>query len=44
MDNLDADFRQIKEDGFDSIILVIPWREFQPDMSPIRYNQYALIS
>lgn len=41
MDNLDADFRQIKEDGFDSIILVIPWREFQPSMSPIRYNQYA---
>ncbi len=41
MDNLDSDFRQIKEDGFDSIILVIPWREFQPGMSPINYNQYA---
>ena len=32
---------QIKADGFNSIILVIPWREFQPSTSPISNNPYA---
>ena len=41
MDYLDADMEQIKNDGFNSIILVIPWREFQPTVSPITYNEYA---
>ena len=41
MDFLEEDLKQIQADGFDSIILVIPWREFQPEISPIRYNDYA---
>lgn len=41
MDFLDRDMEQIKSDGFDSIILVIPWREFQPEIEPVGYNEYA---
>ncbi|MDO4265385.1 MAG: hypothetical protein Q4C63_02835 [Eubacteriales bacterium] len=26
----DEDFRQIREDGFNTVILCVPWREFQP--------------
>lgn len=40
-DNLDGELKQIKEDGFESIIIVVPWREFQPDVNPISYNEYA---
>ena len=36
--NMDAELAQIAEDGFNSIILVIPWREFQPGTNPITYN------
>lgn len=42
MNNLTDDLETIKNDGFNSIILVIPWREFQPEMDPIAYNSYAL--
>ena len=38
--NMDAELAQIAEDGFNSIILVIPWREFQPGTNPIAYNTY----
>ncbi|MCM1100389.1 MAG: hypothetical protein NC079_12020 [Clostridium sp.] len=41
MDHLDDNLAQIRADGFDSIIIVIPWREFQPAISPISYNDYA---
>nr|WP_318702811.1 cellulase family glycosylhydrolase [uncultured Acetatifactor sp.] len=41
MDNLESDMAQIKEDGFNSIIIVIPWREFQPEINPIQYNNNA---
>lgn len=41
MDSLEEDMRRIQEDGFDSIILVIPWREFQTGVSPVSYNEYA---
>ena len=30
-ENMSSNFAKIKEDGFNSIILVIPWREFQPE-------------
>lgn len=40
-DNLEAELKQIADDGFNSIILVVPWREFQPQMDPISYNEYA---
>ena len=35
------DFRRIKDDGFNAIVLVVPWGEFQPETSPIRYNGVA---
>lgn len=41
MDNLENDFIQICNDGFESIIIVIPWKEFQTSISPISYNDYA---
>ncbi len=40
-DHLEKDLEQIREDGFNSIILVVPWREFQPEMTPVSYNAYA---
>ena len=38
-DFLEEDLRQIAADGFNSIILAVPWREFQVDMDSRRYNQ-----
>ncbi len=38
MNDLDKDFRQIKADGFNSIALVIPWRQFQPEISTDPYG------
>lgn len=40
-DNMAAELQQIAEDGFNMIILAIPWREFQPATNPISYNSYA---
>ena len=42
MDDLEADMEQIRKDGFNSIIVAIPWREFQPQMDPVGYNAHAL--
>lgn len=39
-DDMDANMAQIAADGFNSIILVVPWREFQPGTDPVSYNQY----
>lgn len=39
--HMEEEFTQIMQDGFNGIILVIPWREFQPSMSPISYNERA---
>lgn len=38
---MDEELAQIAADGFNSIILVVPWREFQPETSPCTYNDYA---
>ncbi|MGD0487391.1 MAG: hypothetical protein ABSB94_09375 [Syntrophorhabdales bacterium] len=35
---VDRDFKRIKKDGFNTIVLVVPWGEFQPGLDPIRYN------
>jgi hypothetical protein len=35
---IDEDFNQIKSDGFNSIVLVVPWGEFQPKVNPLQYN------
>ena len=40
LETLDADFKQISADGFDSIVILVPWKEFQPGVSPIEYNDY----
>ena len=39
--HMDQELARIAQDGFNNIILVVPWREFQPGMSPCTYNQYA---
>lgn len=40
-DHMEEELAQIAADGFNSIILVIPWREFQTSLVPISYNDYA---
>lgn len=39
-DHLEEDLAQIAADGFNSIVLAVPWREFQPGTNPIQYSQY----
>lgn len=42
-ENIDEDFERIKSDGFNSIILVLPWRQFQPGIEKSNlYNEDAL--
>ena len=41
MEHLERDMKQIREDGFDSVILAIPWKEFQPGVEPVAYSDYA---
>ena len=38
---MDEELAQIAADGFNSIVLVVPWREFQPGVLPLSYNRYA---
>lgn len=33
-----ADFRKIRENGFNTIVLVIPWGAFQPSIDPVHYD------
>ena len=40
-DHMEEELAQIAADGFNSIVLVVPWREFQPGVLPISYNRYA---
>ncbi len=37
----EADFKQIRSDGFNTLVLVVPWGEFQPGVAPIRFNDAA---
>ena len=39
--HMEEELAQIREDGFNNIILAVPWREFQPGISPCTYNDYA---
>lgn len=39
--NMAANFEKIKADGFNSIILVVPWREFQPNNATQEFNPVA---
>lgn len=38
---MDQELAQIASDGFNNIILAVPWREFQPGTGPCTYNDYA---
>jgi hypothetical protein len=35
-----TDFARIREDGFNAVILVVPWRGFQVDPFPTRYENH----
>lgn len=39
--DMETELQQIAADGFNCIILAVPWREFQPSMEPVRYEEYA---
>lgn len=39
---LDADFKQLIADGFNTIILVVPWREFQSDQFKPQYDNFYI--
>ncbi len=41
LDQIDSQLEQIAADGFNSIILVIPWREFQPDLDSMELDGRA---
>jgi tetratricopeptide (TPR) repeat protein len=36
------DFEMIRNDGFNTIILIVPWANFQPSFNPIKYNEFYL--
>lgn len=38
----DKDFQQIKKEGFNTVTVVVPWGEFQPQIDPEIYNNEAL--
>ena len=38
---MESNLEKIAEDGFNSIILVVPWREFQPNTISETYNEHA---
>lgn len=40
-DHMREELAQIAADGFNSIILAIPWREFQPTVDPVTYSDYT---
>lgn len=37
--DVDDDLGQIKSNGFNTIILVVPWVGFQPSVDPVRYHE-----
>lgn len=39
--HMEEELARIAADGFNSIILAVPWREFQPETSPMAYEDYA---
>lgn len=41
LDQLDSQLDAIVQDGFNSIVLVVPWREFQPDVESGKLSDYA---
>jgi hypothetical protein len=41
LSSAEKDFEQIKADGFNAIIISVPWGEFQPGLNPVRFNENA---
>lgn len=41
LSEVSTDFQAIQRDGFNSILLIVPWGEFQPGLDPIRFNDDA---
>ena len=41
MNTLERDFARIREDGFNAVVLVVPWRQFQPDTRTRSVNSAA---
>lgn len=39
--DMEKELAAIAADGFNSIILAVPWREFQPGLYPVSYSGYA---
>ena len=39
--DVNGDLAKLRQDGFNSIILLIPWRQFQPEIEPVSYNSVA---
>ena len=40
--HMEEELARIAADGFNSIILAVPWREFQAETAPVMYEEYAL--
>ena len=43
LSTLEQDFRQIREDGFNTVIIAVPWRQFQPDLNAGDLNPEAYL-
>ena len=41
MNTLQEDFEKIREDGFNAVVIVVPWRHFQPDLKSRGKNRTA---
>lgn len=36
---IDNDMKRMRADGFNAVVFVVPWGEFQPGLDPIRYDE-----
>ena len=43
LNTLEQDFRQIRKDGFNTVIIAVPWRQFQPDLNAGDLNPEAYL-
>jgi len=39
---IEAAFEQFRSDGFNTIVLLVPWAQFQPEITPVAYQQRML--
>ncbi|MBB5676235.1 hypothetical protein [Xanthomonas arboricola] len=39
LSGVEEDMKRVRADGFNSVVFVVPWGEFQPGLDPIRYDQ-----